>query len=100
MRGRDEGEMPDREMESKETPPKPEHSTGQHSMPTNENQGRPSSIAAWRTSRGVRGENVVDADGSAAFLEGLEERARKRIAFQNIAQASLKPTAAPGPGQW
>ena len=56
----------------RETPPWPEHSTGQHSMPTNENQGRPSSIAAWRISRGVRGENVVDADGSAAFLEGLE----------------------------
>ena len=46
---------------------------GQHSMPTNENQGRPAEMFAWRTWSAVRGEDVVDADGSAAFLAGWEE---------------------------
>ena len=56
----------------KETLPKPEHSMGQHSMPTNENQGCPAEMLAWRTSIGVRGEDVVVAGGSAASFAGLE----------------------------
>ena len=47
--------------------------SGQHSIPTNENHGRPWEMFAWRIWSGVRGEDVDDADGSAAFVAGWEE---------------------------